>query len=215
VAARRGQPPSVIEALLDHGADVNARRGDGATAWRLARRNGHAAIVRLLEEAGAKPEQLSAADELLNACGRGDVAAARRLASPALVGSLPRSDRAMLGEAAAAGRTATVQACIVAGFDANEANDRAATPLHEAAINGFHEIVSALISAGAHLTVRDPNHNATPLGWAIFGADHVANRDGDYEATIRALLAAGASGMETEGEPRHPGARAALGLPAL
>ena len=215
VAARRGQPAAVIRALLDHGADVNARRGDGATAWRLAKRNGHDDIVRLLEEAGAKPEPLSALDELLAACGRGDVTLARKLSSRTLVGSLPRSDRGMLGEAAAGGRTATVQACIAAGFDVNEVNDRAATPIHEAAINGFHEIVHALIAAGADLTGRDPEHNATPLGWAIFGADHVGNRDGDYEATIRALVAAGASGMETEGEPRHPGARAALGLPPL
>ena len=215
VAARRGQPAAVIGALLDHGADVNARRGDGATAWRLAKRNGHDDIAALLEDASAKPEPLSTADELLSACGRGDVSTARRLSSPALVGSLTRSDRAMLGEAAAGGRTGTVHACIAAGFAVNEVNDRAATPLHEAAINGFHEIVSALIAAGADLTIRDPEHNATPLGWAIFGADHVANRDGDYEATIRELVAAGANGMETEGEPRHPGARAALGLPRL
>jgi ankyrin repeat protein len=215
VAARRGQPIGVIEKLLAHEANVDLRRGDGATAWRLAKRNGCDEIARLLESSGATPEPFSATDELLAACGRGDVEAARGLSSPAIVTSLPRSDRAMLGEAAAAGRVRTVEACIAAGFDVNEVNDRAATPLHEAAINGFHEIVSALIAAGSDLTWRDPEHNATPLGWAIFGADYVGNRDGDYEKTIRALIGAGAKGSETEGEPRHPGARSALGLQPL
>ena len=32
VAARRGQSPAVVRLLLDHGADVNARRGDGRGA---------------------------------------------------------------------------------------------------------------------------------------------------------------------------------------
>jgi ankyrin repeat protein len=215
VAARRGQPIGVIEKLLAHEANVDLRRGDGATAWRLAKRNGYDEIAQLLESAGATPEPFSVADELLAACGRGDVDAARRLSAPAIVSSLPRSDRAMLGEGAAAGRVRTVEACIAAGFDVNEVNDRAATPLHEAAINGFHEIVSALIAAGSDLTMRDPEHNATPLGWAIFGADYVGNRGGDYEKTIRALIGAGAKGTETEAEPRHPGARRALGLQPL
>jgi ankyrin repeat protein len=215
VAARRGQPIGVIEKLLAHEANVDLRRGDGATAWRLAKRNGHDEIARLLESAGATREPFSATDELLAACGRGDVDAARRLSSPAIVTSLPRSDRAMLGEAAAAGRIHTVEACIAAGFDVNEVNDRSATPLHEAAINGFHEIVRALTAAGSNLTIRDPEHNATPLGWAIFGADYVGNRGGDYEKTIRALIEAGANATDTEGEPRHPGARSALGLRPL
>ncbi|HET9424535.1 MAG TPA: ankyrin repeat domain-containing protein [Gemmatimonadaceae bacterium] len=215
VAARRGQGPDVVHALLNHGADVNARRGDGATAWRLAKRNGHEEICRLLEKAGATTEPLTAADELLEACGRGDAVAAARLSSPALLASLPRSDRAMLGEAAAAGRARTVEACIAAGFDVNEVNDRAATPLHESAINGYHEVVKALLAANAQLEVRDPEHDATPLGWAVFGADYVRNRDGDYEATIRALVSAGAKRPDTEPEPAHPGARAALGLPPV
>ena len=215
VAARRGQPIGVIEQLLAHDANVDLRRGDGATAWRLAKRNGYDEIADLLESAGAAPEPFSATDELLAACGRGDVDAARRLSSPAIVSALPRSDRAMLGEAAAAGRVRTVDACIAAGFDVNEVNDRAATPLHEAAINGFHDIVSALIAAGSDLTIRDPEHKATPLGWAIFGADYVGNRGGEYEKTIRALIGAGAKGSETENEPRHPGARSALGLRPL
>ena len=215
VAARRGRGARVIRQLLDHGADVQAKRADGATAWRLAKRGGHDELVAVLEGAGAKPEPLSAADELLAACGRGDVAAARRMSSRRLVASLPASDRAMVNEAARAGLAKTVEACIAAGFDVNDQNERGALPVHEAAITGYADVVKLLIAAGSDLTVRDPEHKATPLGWAIFGADYVADPAGDYEATIRALLAGGAKGSDTEGEPRHPGARAALGLPPI
>ena len=60
VAARRRQPIGVIEKLLARGANVDLHRGDGATAWRLAKRNGYDGVALLLEGAGAKPEPFSA-----------------------------------------------------------------------------------------------------------------------------------------------------------
>ena len=94
VAARRGQAPEVVRLLLDHGADVHARRGDGRTAWLLAVRNGFGELAELLDEAR---EELAPADELLAACGRGDVDTARRLA-------MPVDDHRMLPEAASRSR---------------------------------------------------------------------------------------------------------------
>jgi ankyrin repeat protein len=47
----------VLQLLIARGADVNARtyeRGDLRTPLRLARRNGHEAIARILIDAGAK-----------------------------------------------------------------------------------------------------------------------------------------------------------------
>jgi ankyrin repeat protein len=187
VSARRGQSARIVQALLDHGARVDLRRGDGATAWRLAGRGGHAEIVTLLERAGAKPERLTDVDELLAACGRGDAIAAGNLGSRAIVDALPPSDLLRLNEAAAAGRLAAVQAYISAGFPVTVANERGATALHEAAIRGYSDIVKALLAAGADPTVRDPEHDSTPMGWAMFGADFVADPEGDYEATVRAL----------------------------
>ena len=61
VAVRRGQAPEIVRLLLDHGADVHARRGDGRSAWLLATRGGNDELVKLLETAGAAPEQLSQA----------------------------------------------------------------------------------------------------------------------------------------------------------
>lgn len=187
VSARRGQSPRIVRALLDHGARVDLNRGDGATAWRLASRGGYTEIVTLLERAGAKPEALTNVDELLAACGRGDHIAAARLGSRAVVDALPRSDLLLLNEAAAAGRIAAVRAYISAGFPVTVANERGATALHEAAIRGYSDVVKALLAAGADTTVRDPEHDSTPMGWAMFGADFVADPNGDYEATVRAL----------------------------
>ena len=203
VAVRQGQSVGVIEKLLAHGANVDLRRADGATAWKLARRAAYEDVASLLERSGAAREPLSTADELLAACGRGDIDAARRLANPALTSSLAPSDQLLLSEAAAAGRTPVVRACIAAGFDVNRLNDRGATALHEAAISGYSDIVEALLKAGADHRVKDPHHHSTPMGWAQFGADFVQDPKGRYEDTVRALLAAGAEVRRDEHVAAH------------
>ena len=55
VAARVGQAPRVVELLLDHGADVHARRADGRSPWLLARRGERLARTSL---GGAIPGKL-------------------------------------------------------------------------------------------------------------------------------------------------------------
>jgi ankyrin repeat protein len=186
VAARRGQAPDVVQLLLDHGADVEARRGDGRSPWLLARRGGYDEIADVLERAGATPEPLSPADELMAACGRGDVEAARRLAVP--VGA---DDHAVLPDAAARGRFDVVRACLAAGFPVDTPGDEGATALHHAAIRGEAEIVVELVARGAATAIEDPVHHATPLGWAEFGRDQQIEPGGDYEATVRALSPTG------------------------
>ena len=210
VAARRGQSPAIIRVLLDHGADVTARRGDGRSAWLLAMRGGFDAITRLLESAGAVPEPLTPVDSLLAACGRGDVEAARQLSSPELLAALDAQDRSLLPEAAAVARDTTVLACLAAGFPVNTVDQQGATALHQAAIRGRAGLVRALIDANADLTIRDREHSSTPLGWAMWGADHFLDQEGDYADTVRVLLAAGATPDEDGEKPRHAGVRAAL-----
>jgi ankyrin repeat protein len=115
----------------------------------------------------------------------------------------------LINEAAAAGRTKVVIACIAAGFDVNQVNDRGATPLHEAAISGYSTIVSSLLEAGADHRVKDPYHHSTPMGWAQFGADFVKDPEGRYEDAVRALLAAGAEVRRDEHHAAHEGVRIA------
>jgi len=113
-------------------------------------------------------------------------------------------------EAAAAKRDATVLACIAAGFPLDTTASMGETALHQAAIAGRVALVSALLGAGARIDIRDRDHSSTPLGWATFGADHVADASGDYEGTVRALLEAGASQHPGEYLPQHAGVRAVL-----
>jgi ankyrin repeat protein len=211
VTVRQGKPVRVIQKLLAHGANVHLRRADGATAWTLAKRAAYDELAAALEQAGAKKEPLSPADELLGACGRGDLDAARRLSNPALIASLAPSDQLLLNEAAAAGRARVVAACIAAGFDVNRVNDRGATALHEAAISGYSEIVRLLLNAGADHGMKDPHHHSTAMGWAQFGADFVQDPEGRYEDTVRALLAAGAEVRRDEHVAAHEGVRRVSG----
>lgn len=211
VAVRRGQGRETVRLLLDRGADVGARRGDGRTAWVLAERGGFDELRRLLEEAGARPEPLSPEDELLASCSRGDEAEARRRSTPEVLAALASADLELILEAASRGRAEVVRACLAAGFPVDLQDENDATALHHAALNGQAPAVRELLQAGADHTLRDKEHHATPLDWATFGVDHVAHAHGDYEATARALLEAG--GRPTEGHylPRHEGVRAALG----
>jgi len=192
VAARRGQSVATVQLLLDHGADVNATRKDGSSAWLLARRGGFDEIAALLEAAGATTSLLTPVDLMLEACGRGDVEAARRLGSPELVSALEPSDRLLLPEAAAGDRDSTVLACLAAGFPVDTADSSKATALHHAALRGRTALTRALLAAGADTTLLDGEHSASSLGWALFGADFVRQANGDYEGTVRALLEAGA-----------------------
>jgi ankyrin repeat protein len=51
--AARNNRGELVRFLIDNGADVNAVAADGATALRLAREEGHAKMVTLLQENGA------------------------------------------------------------------------------------------------------------------------------------------------------------------
>jgi ankyrin repeat protein len=207
VAARRGQSLDVIRLLLDHGADINVRRGDGATPWLLARRGGFDAIASLLESLGAETQKLSNVDLLLAACGRGDAEAARHLASPAVLAALEPSDHQLLIEAATLGRENTVSACVAAGFPVNITDTSGATALHYSALHGRARQVRMLVETGATTDIRDKEHSSTPLGWACWGADFIGDADGDYEDCVRALLEAGAHLQANEYQPEHEGVR--------
>jgi len=210
IAARRGQSPGVIRLLLNHGADVNATRDDGSTAWLLARRGGFDDVASVLEVAGATTSPLSPLDLMLEACGRGHVEAARRLGSPELVNALVPSDRLLLPESAAGDRDSIALACLAAGFPVDTTDSMGATALHHAAIRGRAPLTQSLLDAGADISIRDSEHSSTPLGWALFGSDISKDSDADYEATVRALLEAGARPRNDEYMSRRPGVRAVL-----
>lgn len=210
VAVRRGQGREVVRLLLDRGADVGARRGDGRTPWVLAERGGFGELRALLEAAGARPEPLSPEDELLAACSRGDEGKARRRSTTEVFAALQPIDLELILEAARQGRADVVRACLAAGFPVDLQDDNEATALHHAAINGQAAALRELLQGGADFGIRDKEHHATPLDWATFGVDHVAHPGGDYEGCARALLEAGARPTPGHYLPRHEGVQAAL-----
>lgn len=60
------------------------------------------------------------------------------------------------------------------GYDLNPTDCR--TPLHDAAFHGRLALVQALVALGADPTIRDPDHDSTPQGWADYaGHDDVAH----------------------------------------
>ena len=72
--------------------------------------------------------------------------------------------------------------------------DRGETALHWAAFHGNAKSVTDLLQHGGDTSVRDVAFDATPLGWAKYGADNSWLRErGDYPAVMSALDAAGAT----------------------
>jgi hypothetical protein len=127
-----------------------------------------------------------------------------------LLNQLTDEDRLMLVEAVQKGRTSMVAACVAAGFPVNTTDSQGATALHFAAIDGRAKIVRMLLAAGADTTIRDKEHSSTPMGWACWGADFVADADGDYADSVRALLEAGARKPQDEHTAQNPAVRAVL-----
>lgn len=209
VAVRSRQDADTVQILIDRGADINARTADGRTPLDLARRGGSDELAAILVNLGAQSSEMSAADALLNACGRGDAEQAAMLASPELIASLDAADTRLLPESAGASRVDVVNACIAAGFEVDAIDESGASALHHAAIQGRAAIVHELLQRGADYSIRDREHGSTPLGWACFGVDHVARPDGDYEDVVRALIAAGAR-PDAHDRPRHAGVMALI-----
>jgi ankyrin repeat protein len=106
--------------LLQHGADVNARDGDGATPLHNAALSGHRELAALLLDKGADRE-----------------------AHDAESGATP------LYFAAAWGRSALVELLVARGADVNARNKAGVTPLAAAEKNGFPEIATLLKLHGA------------------------------------------------------------------
>lgn len=125
-----------VLALLQSGADVNARRGDGATPLAWAASRGDAEIVAALVKAGAKPDLAGDNGEtpLLFACANGDLASARLL--------------------------------LDAKAGPNQAKWNGETPLHAAVESGNRELVRLLLDRGAEGNAKESRLGQTPLMWA-------------------------------------------------
>lgn len=187
-----GRATSVVELLLDHGADPLRTRADGRAAYELALRAGHTGIAALLRARGAE-RRLDPVDSLLAACAVGDEAGARAWLDrePGLLEALLAAQPDILSHAAGHGRTPAVQVLVALGLDVARESSDGGTPLHWAAWNGRVATVEKLLEYGAPVNVRDHRYGSSPLAWAAHGSQNCRPADEDYIAIIDALLAVG------------------------
>jgi Ankyrin repeats (many copies) len=145
---------------------------EGRTAYQLAVLHGHTETARLLEQAGARPQPLTPLEELRAACMRADRPQVDRLLGrdPSLAQQMIDTWPDLL---VGLRRIDALRLLVDIGYDLNPTDRR--TPLHDAAFHGRLDLVEELIGLGADPSVRDPDHDSTPLGWARHcGQDDVA-----------------------------------------
>jgi hypothetical protein len=184
---------------------INRRSGGTIYQWTLgwyvsandiAKDFGHTDLLPLLNER-------SPADvKLVNACWAADEHTASTLLAnnPQLVSRLSEDDRRQVAHAARNNNLPAVRVMLQAGWPVTARGQHNATPLHWAAFHGNADMAREILRYQPPLELRDPDFNATPLGWAIHGSQHGWYwRTGDYPSTVRSLLGAGAKPPEKLG----------------
>ncbi|MGH8827018.1 MAG: ankyrin repeat domain-containing protein [Jiangellaceae bacterium] len=192
----RGRGLTIITMLLDAGAEVNLpwdRWDTGRRPLALAARCGHLAAYELLAERGATAD-LDTVDTAVLAIARGE--STRLPDAPPPVLGIPNRDQGygwILGQFSLLGRTDVVRALLDGGMAVDTRGWSNFTPLDQSAMHGRAGTVRLLIERGANLhdTAFDAE-GPTPLDCALWGVRNNRADDGDYPATVQALLEAGA-----------------------
>lgn len=159
------------------------------SAHQVAKDFGHEHVFQFLME------HSPSAIKLITACWLGDEVTATSLlaAEPNLVARLRAPERRQLAHAARNNNLTAVRLMLTCGLPVEATSQHGATPLHWAAFQGNAEMVELILRKNPPLEVKDRDHQSTPLGWAIYGSEHSWHPGaGDYAATVKALLRAGA-----------------------
>jgi ankyrin repeat protein len=177
---------------------INPKSGGTIYQWTLgwyvsahdvAKQFGHERIRALLLDHTPADVKLATA-----AWGGDEPAVAKLLAqNPGLPTTLSAADRRLLAHAARNNDLAAVRAMLRAGWPLDATSQHGATALHWAAFHGNAEMIREILRHNPPLEGKDPEFNATPLGWAIYGSEHGWHcEEGDYVGAVEALLGAGA-----------------------
>lgn len=197
-AVNRGRERAVLELLVQHGADVNARREDGRTPYQAALQLGHREAAEYFAELGADTET-TPFERFTDACERGDLETARGvvLEKPDLFETLSHQDLLSFLKLVQLGKAAMITNMIDCGFPGLMRGPRNQTALHWASWWGWRDTVEVLLARGAEVNVVETEFGATPLGWAEHGSENCQNPLGDYKGVMGLLRAAGATVPDT------------------
>jgi ankyrin repeat protein len=177
---------------------INPKAGGTIYQWTLgfyvsvldvSRKFGHDDILRLLVE--RSPNDV----KLIDACWTRDEAKARaiRMANPEIINALSQADLRQVAHAARNNETAVVRLMLECGFPVDAKGQHQATPLHWAAFHGNDEMIKTILRFNPPMEATDVDFQGTPLDWAMHGSEHGWNCEtGDFGATVKALLEAGA-----------------------
>jgi ankyrin repeat protein len=161
--------------------------GDNQSPHHIAAHAGHIPLYYFLLERSSPQRQFVAA------CERMDTHTAQSLLQthPDLVRSLSQQDQRLLADAAWMNNLSAVRMLLEAGFDPHVRGADESTPLDRAAFHGFIQVINLLLQHNPPLHLRNA-YGGTPLETAIYGSVHSWRRDGDFPATVEALIKAGA-----------------------
>lgn len=201
-ALQRGHQRAALELLVQHGADVNARRGDGRTPYQVALQLGLREAADYLASLGVATEA-TPFERFADACSRGDLEAARGVLGdhPGLLEPLAMQDLHAFLRLAQLGKAPMIATMVDAGFPVNASGLTGETALHWASWWGWRDTVEALLARGADVDKVERQFGVTALGWARHGSENCPNPEGDHAGVIERLLAAGAVEPAAASEP--------------
>lgn len=173
-----------------HDARNDTRNADGITPLGLAAGAGRADLARILLDAGADPEAVSAGRSLLfGAVERDDTALATLLlergASPK---ATDRWGSTALHVAAGQGRTVLAELLLANGADPRACDGDGWTPLHLAARGGKVEVARVLLAHGADVNARSWRRPGEALGTRGAGDTPLGEALHQQQAQMVALL---------------------------
>jgi len=162
--------------------------GRGRTPHQVARDFGHEDVYQFLMQ--RSPQEL----KLEQACELGDDDLFRSLLAsrPNLAETLSAEERRRISDAAQNNNTNAVRLMLAAGWPVDARGEHDMTPLQWASWHGNAEMVREILKYHPQLEL-DCQHGITALGCVLHGSMNGWHRDtGDYDATVSALLDAGA-----------------------
>ncbi|KAH7153752.1 ankyrin repeat-containing domain protein [Fusarium sp. MPI-SDFR-AT-0072] len=163
-----GGDETIVQLLLDRGANADAvdKEGQMLLSWAAAR--GHEAVVRLLLDRGAYSEAADKEDRtpLSWAAAKGHEVVVRLLLDRgANADAVDNEGQTPLSYAAVKGHEVVVGLLLDRGVYTNAADKEGRTSLLLAAENGHEAVVRLLLDRGAHSEAAD-KEGRTPLSWA-------------------------------------------------